>query len=176
MLAQELPHLATLLLPAHERRDRGGERIRRTRRHLAETRILAKDQGLELPYLARRIDPEIVAKQDPQPLVGGQRIGAAIRPVERQHELPPEPLAQRVLGHQCLELRDHLLVVAHRQVGINARLGGGEVQLLQPNGLADPQRAAGQVGQRRTSPEIQPPVEQPDGPPMVAPLGRLAAR
>ena len=55
-------------------------------------------------------------------LVGVERLGLASRAVEREHQLAAQPLAQRVLGDQRLELADQLSVAAERELGVDAPL------------------------------------------------------
>ena len=43
-----------------------------------------------------------------------QRLGLPPGPVQREHQLPAQPLAQRMLGHQQLQLRAQGAVLAKR--------------------------------------------------------------
>ncbi len=48
-----------------------------------------------------------------------QRLGLAVGAVEGEHELAPEPLAQRVPSDERLQLADELSVAAEREVGLD---------------------------------------------------------
>jgi hypothetical protein len=52
--------------------------------------------------------------------VDRERVRLATGPVQREHELPPEPLPQRMVGDQRLELRHELAVMAVREIGRDA--------------------------------------------------------
>ena len=60
--------------------------------------------ALELPQLLARLEAELVDERRPDTAVGGQGVRLAPAPVEGDHQLGPEPLAQRMDGHQALEL------------------------------------------------------------------------
>jgi hypothetical protein len=66
-----------------------------------------------------RADTELVGERLVNPPVGGQRIGLAATPVQRQQKLGMQALAQRVVGHQPLQLRDQHGVPAQSQVRID---------------------------------------------------------
>jgi len=59
-----------------------------------------------------------------------------------------QPLAQRVLGEQCVDLADDLLMATGRQVRINSQLRGRLAQLLEPTDLRRRERLVGQVRER----------------------------
>jgi hypothetical protein len=52
-------------------------------------------------------------------LVGLERLRLPARAIERQHQLPAQPLAQRLLGDQRLQLADQLAVAAAGQIGLD---------------------------------------------------------
>jgi hypothetical protein len=87
---------------------------------------------------------------------GLEGIGLSARPVERQHELAPQPFPVEVVGQQRLQLGDEPAVPAEGQVGLDAVLQRGQAQRLQ----ASPFRRQGgdlvQVGQQRSPPQAQP--------------------
>ena len=64
--------------------------------------------------------------------VGLERLRLAARAVQREHQLAAQPLAQRVLGDERLELADELGVPPQREVGVDPGLQRGEAQLVQP--------------------------------------------
>ena len=68
---------------------RGGRRQR-------QLGVLAQDRRLELLQRLARLEPEPVRQLAPRTLIGVERIGLAVAPVEREHQLVPEALAERV--------------------------------------------------------------------------------
>ena len=78
---------------------------RRRRAREVERRILAQDRLLELAERLARLDAELLDEPLARVRVDAQRLRLPPRAVEREHELPAQPLAQRVPRRQCLELR-----------------------------------------------------------------------
>ena len=66
-----------------------------------------------------------------------------------------QPLPQRVLGDQLLQLGGQRVVPAQRQVGVDPGLERGQPQLLQPGRLRPGERVVGQVGQHPAAPQAQ---------------------
>ena len=62
-------------------------------------------QGLEL---RSRSEPELVGERSLGATVDLKRCNLASRPVEREHQLPDEPLAQRVIADEPFELAHDL--------------------------------------------------------------------
>jgi hypothetical protein len=79
----------------------------------------------------------------------------AAAPVEREHQLAVQALAERVLCDQALKLGDQLGVPAHRQVGLRARLHSSEPLFFQPFDLGPRERLERQVRQRWPTPQPQ---------------------
>ncbi|MCP9486237.1 MAG: hypothetical protein MSC30_10265 [Gaiellaceae bacterium MAG52_C11] len=76
--------------------------------------------------LFTRLKAEFVVKERARPTVRLERIGLSPRPVERQDEVEPEPLAQRLLGHEALELRDGGRVTSEQELCLEPLLGADE--------------------------------------------------
>ena len=74
-----------------------------------------------------------------------ERVGLPVAPVEREHQLPAEPLAAPVLGDQRLELGDELAMAPEREVGLDAVLERRQPQLLQPRHLGLRERLVADV-------------------------------
>ena len=158
-------HLARLL-PGERLRDReqrlrrpvaqprDEDRALRSRRlRELERRILAQDRALELLQRRARLDPELVDEHASRGLVGGQRLGLAARPVEREHQLAAQALAQGMLGRERLELRDQRGVPAEGEVGVDPPLDREQVHLLEAPDRRLRERLVGEVGERRPAPE-----------------------
>ena len=109
------------------------------------------------------VDTELTGEQVTRPPVGGERFGLPAAPVQRQHELAVQPLPQRILVGQLLQLGGERVVPAKRQIRIDPRLQRGEPQFLQAGCLRPDERVVGQVGQHATAPQPQRLAQRPGG-------------
>ena len=73
-----------------------------------------------------RLDPELVHQRAAGVLVGLERLGLPAGAIEREHQLRAQPLAQRILGDERLQLADELGVAAGLEVGVDALLEHGQ--------------------------------------------------
>ena len=103
---------------------------------------------MQVPELGRRLDADLLDQGRPGVPVGLERLGLAAAPVQREHALRVQPLAQRVLGHQGVELTDELVMVPRREVRVDRELGGGEPQLLEPADLGIRERLLREIRER----------------------------
>lgn len=81
-----------------------------------------------------------------------------------------EPLAERVRGGQLRQLGDQPDGVTDQEVGLDAVLGHGDPQLVQPGRRRDGEPMACHVGQRGAAPQVQGPAQQ------VGPFGGFGLR
>ena len=88
-------------------------------------------------------------------LVGVQGLRLPARPVQRRHQIPPQTLAERVLGDQCLELSDQLVVAPEREVGVDPQLDRCQPDLLEPGDRRLGEALVGEVRERRAPPQRQ---------------------
>ena len=139
----------------HRLAGRHGGGGRRRRRRGPQGRVVAQDRPLQLAEGRRRLQAELVEQQLPDLAVGLEGLGLAAAAVEGEHELAAEPLAQRLLGDQALELADQLGPGAQGQVGLDPLLHTDQAQLLQPGDLGLGERLVAEVGQRRPPPQGQ---------------------
>jgi hypothetical protein len=72
------------------------------------------------------VDAELPREQVADLAVGGERVGLAAAPVQRQHELAVRPLPQRVLGGQLFQLGGERVVPAKRKISVDPGLQRGE--------------------------------------------------
>jgi hypothetical protein len=93
-------------------------------------------------------------------LVDPQCIGLAAAAVQGEHQLPAQPLAQRMTGDERLELGDELTVAREREVGFDPFLEGGKAELIEPGDLLLCERVEGELGERRAAPEPERLTEQ----------------
>jgi hypothetical protein len=87
--------------------------------------------------------------------VGVERFPLSSSPIQGEHELAAQALAQRLAGHEPLELADELGTPAHRQIGLDAVLDCGRTQILQAGDLGRRERLERHVGQRRAAPLLE---------------------
>src|SRR5262249_6816117 len=155
--AQELADLVQLVAPAEEGCLRGREMAPRAElgRLDTERRVLAEDRLLQFPELGSGLQAQLIAQCPADPLEGGERVRLPSAPVEREHELPVEALAQRVIGDERLQLRYELEVPCEREIGIDPLLERDQTQLLQPGDIALRERLVGHVRKRCPSPEAE---------------------
>src|SRR4051794_8838414 len=121
----------------------------------AELRALVQHRLLEPAQGRSWLDAEVVDHAPPRLGEDPQRVGLAAGAIQRKHLLAGEPLAQRMLGHESLELRRHLAMAAEREVSVDALLDCAHPQLLEPLCLVADGRLIGEIGERRPAPERQ---------------------
>ena len=95
---------------------------RRRRDGGLEAGVLRQDPLLELAQGATWLDSQLIHEHAPGVSIDAKRVGLTAAAIEREHELGTQPLLQRMLGHQRLELRNHGGVIAKRELGIDAVL------------------------------------------------------
>ena len=95
-----------------------------------ESRILAQDLLVELAERAARLDPELVDEGGPRRLIGLERLGLAPCPVEGEHQLGAEVLAQRMLPGESVELADEVRMSSLRKIPLDPLLEAGKAELL----------------------------------------------
>jgi len=105
-----------------------------------------------------------------------QRLGLAAGPVQREHQLPAQPLPQRMLGYQLPQLGAYGGVLAEGQRGFDPVLGRQQPQLGQPLDLEPGERLELQVGQRPAAPQRLRLTQQHRRPARVALLQRVPSR
>ena len=101
------------------------------------------------------VDAQLVGQLGPQLGVGGQRVGLAAAPVEREHPQAAQPLPEGVLAGQPVQLAGHAGVPPAGQVGLDPVLESGEPGLLQPRYVGLREGQVGDVAQRRAAPQRQ---------------------
>jgi hypothetical protein len=111
-----------------------------------------EDHPLELPQLRPRLDPQFVDQELPSPAHRLEGVRLAARPVQGDHQLPAQPLAQGVLGHERLQLADQVLAAPAGQPRGEPLLDRLHVKLLQARDLALRELVEAVVGERVASP------------------------
>ena len=116
---------------------------------MSQDRLLEPLQGLA------GLDPELVDENMPRALIGSECVGLSIGAVEREQLLRARPLVQRMLADDQLQLAEHVLVAAEREIAIDPIHQGCEAQLVEPRDLVAPLRLERQTGQRRATPQCE---------------------
>jgi hypothetical protein len=96
-----------------------------------ERRVLPQHGALELLQLRVWIEPMLRAEQDTALTVNGERFSLAARAVQSQHQLPAQPLTQRVPGDECLEFWNQQLVTPQREFSLHALFDVTDAQQLE---------------------------------------------
>ena len=120
-----------------------------------DPRVVREDRLLQPPELRPRLEPQLVAEHATGLLERLQRIGLATAAVERQHQLPPEPLPEGVVRERRTERRRELSMLAEREPDLEVLLERVDVQRLEPACLGGEPRRCRQALQRRPAPERQ---------------------
>lgn len=103
-------------------------------------------------------------------LIDGEGVGLAARGVQRPHELPAQPLTQRVERGELLELGHEARGVAERDVGLEPLLGGLDTQFFQPGDRRGGEGSPGDVGERGPAPQAERAAQ------LLGPRGRIVRR
>jgi hypothetical protein len=118
-----------------------------------EGRVLAEDRLLELAKSPGGLNSELVDQVTASVPVRLERLGLPVGPVERQHQLRPEPLAQGMLARERVELGHELSGFAQLQPRGEQLFDRSESQLLEAADLGLCPGLVGRVGKRRPAPE-----------------------
>ena len=117
--------------------------------------LLPQHRSLELAQLLAGLDAQLLRQYRPGPAVRGQRIGLPPAPVQREHQKPPQPLAERIPGHQALQLPGNLRGQPQLDIGLDPALHRHQPKLLQPGALPGQSLHIGHVGKRAAPPQPQ---------------------
>ena len=130
---EALAQLRQLALPSQQRIRSSGQLRRRCvlRRRDVEAGLLLENASLQLAQLAARLEPELVDQPRARRRVEVERLLLPAAAVERQHRLRLQPLAQRMLADEPLQLGQELRVPPQCQARFEALLDGEHAQLFQ---------------------------------------------
>ena len=147
------PDLLELPAAADERGQRRGQLGPAVGAGVIEPGVVDEDPPLQRAELLARFEAELVDECGARVVVGRERVGLPARPVERQHQLSGEALAQRVGPDGRRDLPGELGVPAGGEVVREASLERGQAQLLEPRDLGPGEVHEREVGECRTAPE-----------------------
>ena len=123
-------------------------------------RLLAEDRGVHSAQERARLEPELLDEELAAFAVDLERLRLPARAVEGEHQLRPQPLAQRIGADEPLELGDEVGVLPDRQLRLGALLEEGEAELVEPRDLLLRERLVAEVGQRLAPPQGERLVEE----------------
>ena len=83
---------------------------------------MLEDLALQPLEVGAGLEAELLGERAATLLVDLQRLALAVGAVQGQHELPAQPLAQRMLADEQLELADQLAVAAEGELGLELLL------------------------------------------------------
>ena len=121
-------------------------------RHV-QRRVLRKDRGLQPAQLRAGVEPELLAQDATTFLEDAQRVGLASGAIQRDHQQPTKPFAQRVRGDERFELADHDPMSPELQLDVEPFLDRGEAQFRDPSDLRRRELLVGELGERAASPQ-----------------------
>ena len=135
----------------------GGRRQRRRRGTgrggSGQLGVVLEDRLLEPPQLGVGLDPQLLDQQ-PAPLAHHlERLRLPAAAIQRQHQVRPQPLSQRMLGHQRPRRSDQVGVAPAGELGAYPLLDRLDAQLLEAVDLALCEVFEAVIGQRRPAPE-----------------------
>ena len=99
------------------------------------------------------LDADLLHERGTRRTVGLQRFRLPPRAIQRDHKLPVQAFAKRVLRDEPLELGDELAMATVRQLVVDRLLQRGQPQLLQATDLRRRERLVCDVGERRATPQ-----------------------
>ena len=129
-----------------------------------ERAAVLEDPVLELLERRCRIEPELVDEHAPHFAVRRERLGLPAGAVQREHQLGGEPLSQRMVTNELLQLANKGGVPAEREVRLDPLLERREANLLQSLDRRVRERLVHQVGERRSAPKGECLAEEVRGP------------
>ena len=121
---------------------------------------MSEDPLLELSQLGTGFQPEFVIQRLAASAIHIKRVGLTPASIKRQHQLPQQPLTVGVQYDECLQLADHIPVVAEHLVGLDPVLQRGQSRFLQACDLARSERLVREIGERLAAPQPQGSTQQ----------------
>ena len=99
-----------------------------------ERRLLAENRSVELLKRGAGVDAELVGERPSRLVVDVESVCLAAVAVQRKHELPAEPLAERRLLDERLELGNECGAFAELEICVDSHFEHFEAQLFEPAG------------------------------------------
>ena len=122
--------------------------------------VLVEDPFLEPTESWTWLDAQFFNELCSSFLEDSQGFGLSSAPVEGEHELLPEALAEWVEVDEIEQPLNEHVVVAEFEVGVDTEFEGDELDLAEPCSFGVNERLSSDVGEDRTSPQAQRLLEQ----------------
>jgi hypothetical protein len=116
-------------------------------------KFVPEDRLLQLLQTRAWLESKFVREKRSNSLVGSEGLGLAIASVERDHQLPPKPLPERMPIDQSLELSDNIAVAPELKVRLDPILECAEPQLVETRRFGARERLVGDIVERRATPK-----------------------
>jgi len=130
-------------------------------------RVMPEDPLLERSERRGRHEPELLVEGPAEVLQRRQRVRVPPAAIQREHQLRPRALTERLAGDERLELWRHGCVLPEGQLGVDAILDAVEAQLRQARRLEHGERLA-ELRERLAAPQGERFAEQASGRARVA--------
>ena len=123
---------------------------------------MREDRLLEAPQLGPGLEPQLVAEHAPRLLERLERVRLAAAAIERQHQLPPQPLPEGVVRERRAQRRRELPMLSERERNLELLLERVDAQRLEPARLgAEPRRTRSAPAAPARAREPAPPRPHP---------------
>ena len=109
--------------------------LERRRRDAHERPLLAENRAVEGLQLRPGLDPELLDERPARVVIRRERLGLTATAVEREHQVRPQLLTQRVGTDEHFDLGDELCVRAQVQISGDPLLEHAEAQIFEPMDL-----------------------------------------
>ena len=148
-----------LLRPAKQVRDRPPGAPRSPIGARTDKRVdvdpLLEDRLFEVAQLGAGVDPQVLDQHGARPLKGAQRVALTTRPIEGEHQQPPQTLPERVGRDRRLERCDHGFAATGGDLGLQLELDRGTPQFGEPAHLSLGKPLEEHVGEGFAAPQRQ---------------------
>ena len=117
--------------------------------------IVREDRVLEPPQLGAGLERQLLREHPPRLVEGLEGVGLAAAAVQREHQLPPQPLPERVLLERRTKGGDDLAMLSQRERRLELLFERIDAKGLEPPRLRPEPRSVREPVQRRAAPELQ---------------------
>ena len=104
-----------------------------------------------------RLQTQLLNQHRAGRLIGVQRLRLPARAVQRQHQLPPQPLPKGMRRSKSIKLADEICMPSEREVSLDPLFQTSQAKLDDPLDLAASPLLVGEVGKRRAAEKPQSP-------------------
>ena len=129
--------------------------LERGRSDANEGTLLAEDGAVERLELRARLDAQVFDQRASRLVVCRQRLGLPARAIERQHQVRPQALAERVQADERFDLGHELRVRAGLEVRSDPVFERSEAKILEATDLVLRECLQLHVGQGSAAPECE---------------------